>query len=215
MILDNAHLVPKTWADGPLRNCYVFNPAIVLFRGRFILAYRVVTPDGVRRIAICELEAASLQPKSETIVPLSDLIQNGGQWHADPRFCVFGDRLYLHYNDGSRAENQIYLLEIDPGSLAPRGPARPLALEGPHQPIEKNWLLFEHGGDLLAVYRITPHTILHVELDGNGPVRCQRMVETPWNAAPYAERHGEPRGGTPPVAVDGVYYAFFHSSYFC
>ena len=78
MILDNAHLVPKTWADGPLRNCYVFNPAIVLFRGRFILAYRVVTPDGVRRIAICELEAASLQPKSETIVPLSDLIQNGG-----------------------------------------------------------------------------------------------------------------------------------------
>lgn len=107
MILDSAHLVPETWTDGSAESCYVFNPAIVMIHGRFIMAYRVVTADGVRRVAISELDAVSLQPKTETIVPLSDLIQDGGQWCADPRFCTFGERLFIHYNDGWRIPNQI------------------------------------------------------------------------------------------------------------
>jgi hypothetical protein len=213
MILDSARLVPETWIDGPAENCYVFNPAIVMIRGRFIMVYRVVTADGVRRVAIGELDAVSLQPKPETIVPLSDLIQGGGQWRADPRFCTFGERLFIHYNDGWRIPNQIYLLELDPDHLVPRGPARPLVLEGPRSPVEKNWLLFEHDSELLAVYRVAPHTILHVELARGEEVSCRRLVETAWNSAPYAKRYGEPRGGTPPVEVNGIYYSFFHSTY--
>ncbi|HRK69684.1 MAG TPA: hypothetical protein PKY73_19230 [Hyphomonas sp.] len=213
MILDSAHLVPETWTDGSAESCYVFNPAIVMIHGRFIMAYRVVTADGVRRVAISELDAVSLQPKTETIVPLSDLIQDGGQWCADPRFCTFGERLFIHYNDGWRIPNQIYLLELDPDRLIPRGPARPLVLEGPRLPVEKNWLLFQHDGELLAVYRIAPHTILHVELAGGDRVYCRRLVERDWNSAPYAKQYGEPRGGTPPVRIGGIYYSFFHSTY--
>lgn len=213
-ILDSARLMPETWTDRPGERCHVFNPAIVTIRGRLILAYRVVTADGVRRVAVCELDAASLQPKSETIVPLSDLMQDGAQWRADPRFCTFGERLFIHYNDGWRIPNQIYLQELDPDRLVPRGTARPLVLEGPRSPVEKNWLPFEHDGELLAVYRIAPHTILHVELAGAGDeVSCRRLAETAWNSTPYAKRFGEPRGGTPPVEVDGIYYSFFHSAY--
>lgn len=213
IVLDGAALVPPMWADGNPAQCHVFNPAIVRVRGRLVMAYRVVPPGGSRRIAVCELDAASLRPRSETIVPLSDLIQSGGEWHADPRFCVLGERLYLHYNDGGLPGNRIYLLEVDPNSLTPLGPARPLVLDGPRRPVEKNWLLFEHHSGLLAVYSIVPHTVMRIELKESGPVMCRRMMETPWDATTYSRRYGQPRGGTPPVAVDGVYYTFFHSCY--
>lgn len=212
-ILDPVGLMPKAWANAHANECYFFNPAIVQFYDRVILAYRVVPPDGSRRIAICELDTTSLRPRPESIVPLSDLIQGGGTWHADPRFCTYGERLFLHYNDGWRTPNQIYLLELDPDHLVPRGPARPLVMDGLRTPVEKNWLLFEHAGELLAVYCISPHTILRVELAGDGEVSCRRLVETAWNSVPYAKQYGEPRGGTPPVEVDGIYYSFFHSTY--
>ena len=44
-------------------------------------------------------------------------------------------------------------------------------------------MLFEHDGDLLAVYRIAPQTILRVNLAGAGPIDCKPVHESPWASA--------------------------------
>jgi hypothetical protein len=187
----------------------VFNPAIVSFRGERLMAHRVVTPDMRRRIAVCRLdEAWNVRP--ESLVPLSDHLVGGGDWHADPRFCVHGERLFLHFNDGARVPNQISVVELDPDRLLPTGPARPLVLDG-RRAVEKNWLLFDYDDAVFAVYWSSPHVVLRVRLDGHGPVRCEPAFEVRWDASPYAARHGEPRGGTPPVRAGNRYFSFFHS----
>jgi hypothetical protein len=210
---NNHELVPDAWlARYHPADVFVFNPALTCFRDNLIMAYRVVLPDGRRRIAACRLDQR-LNALKETICPLSDMIQDAGDWHADPRFCIYGERLFLHFNNGARNPNQIYLLEIDPDTLNPTGTARELCLEGPRQYIEKNWILFEHDGELYGIYTVAPHTILKFELGNDGPVRCRRVYQTEWDSALYSARYGPLRGGTPPIRIGGEYYAFFHSAY--
>lgn len=70
--------------------------------------------------------------------------------------------------------------------------------------MEKNWLYFFHEGKLNMVYSANPHTV--VEFDGPRFVTQRRTEATlPWS-------HGEIRGGTPPILVNGEYFTFFHSS---
>ncbi|MEZ4836450.1 MAG: hypothetical protein R2873_31400 [Caldilineaceae bacterium] len=96
-------------------------------------------------------------------------------------------------------------------TLEAKSTARPLELDGQRQEIEKNWMLFEHEGDLFAVYRIAPHTILQLDLAGSGSVHCGRRYETAWDVSIYADRYGVPCGGAPPVRRGEQYVSFFHS----
>ncbi len=172
-----------------------------------------MTADGRRRLALCRL-TPTLQVVPGSVVPLSDSIQAGGDWHADARFCTFGGRLFLHYNTGFRPQpNQIYLVEIDPDTLLARGPARELVLTGPRRQVEKNWMLFAHDDDLWAIYSISPHVVLRVELGESGPIICRQVYCQEWNVTPYLKQFGEPRGGAPPVRVGDEYVSFFHSSF--
>ncbi|MBE2240333.1 MAG: hypothetical protein IAE81_21280, partial [Caldilineaceae bacterium] len=79
------------------------------------------------------------------------------------------------------------------------------------QPCEKNWLLFEHDGELFAIYQVDPHIILRVDLAGVGPVRCWPVFRTDWDTTVYTRRYGVLRGGTPPVRVGQHYISIFHS----
>ena len=215
VILDETVLLPRAWEQPGEYSC--FNPALTRFRKRWLLVYRVVTPDAQRRLAICALDPATWQPMPETVLPLSDFIPEAGSWQADPRFCIFGERLLVHFNNGYRRLNQIYLTELDPDTLAPRSSARPLMLEESRQKVEKNWMLFEHAGDLWAVYSIDPHVVLKLELGASGPVCCRRAYLQDWAAdssvAHYRARFGIPRGSAPPVRVGDEYVSIFHSSY--
>lgn len=87
------------------------------------MAYSVVLPDMRRRIALCRLDA-TLQVVKHSHIPLSDVLIDCGNWHADPRFCVYGGRLLLHFNNGfgesGRGTNRIFLVEIDPDTLIPK-----------------------------------------------------------------------------------------------
>lgn len=205
-------LIPAEWSDEAPGHVAVFNPALVRFRERLLMAYRVVGADRRRRIAICALDQHT-QPIAETIVPLSDFICDAGDWHADPRFLVAHDRLFVHFNDNTRQRpNNIYILELDPDTLHPLTAARPLTLLGPRQEIEKNWMLFEHEGDFYAIYSIAPHQVLRVDLRGRGPVHCTPCYTQNWDIGVYSRRYGEPRGGAPPVRDGDVYYSVFHSS---
>ena len=203
-------LLPTAWqlaAGGG--NVYVFNPALIRFDGGLLLAYRVVLGDGRRRLALCRLDD-DFNIVAGSVVPLSDAIVDAGDWHADPRFCVFDGRLLLHFNSGGQAPNQIYLLELDAQSLLPKQAARPLWLKSARQRVEKNWLLFGHEGALYAVYTIAPQVVLRVHLDGDA-VWCEAVAQTPWDDSEYRRRFGALRGGTPPVRVGDHYFAFFHS----
>ena len=210
-------LLPPQWlCTQPSDRFAAYNPAIVRFDGRLLMAYRVDSSRrGAmrRRIGLCQLdEPWQIIPGS--VSPLSDTIHNGGDLHYDPRFLVYRDRLFIHYNNNFQTRpNRIFLVELDPDTLATKAPARPLALDGPRRDIEKNWMLFEHEGELLAVYTIAPHVILRAELTGTGPVVCHPVYQTDWAVSAYTALWGEPCGGAPPVRHDEVYVSFFHSRY--
>lgn len=208
-------LLPTAWLHSqPASQFSVYNPAITRFRGRLLMAYRVDSgrrETMQRRIGLCALdEELVLIPGS--VIPFSDTISGGDPCHYDPRFLVYGDRLFVHYNNNFQTRpNQISLVELNPDTLEAKTSARPLHLDGPRQEIEKNWMLFEHEGELLAVYQIAPHTILRVNLEGNGPIVCQTVHQTGWDVSAYANRFGLPLGGAPPVRQGNLYVSFFHS----
>lgn len=209
IVLPPDRFVPEAWraiaATGPVR---MFNPGLTTFGGRRIMAYRLVLADGRRRLAICALEAAA-GPVPGSVQPLSDHLAEAGPWLADPRFCILGDRLLLHFNTGDRPRpNTIFLVEIDPQSLLPRAAEQPLELEG-RRPVEKNWMLFSPDGHtLLAVYSIRPHVVLRLHLGAGASVPCEMVSRHDWTAP--VSRSSEPRGGTPPIRVGDIYYSFFH-----
>lgn len=211
-VFDDADLLPPTWVNAPMCEYNLFNPAIVRFQDQIIMAYRVVLPDGRRWLALCRLtEAMQVIPGS--VVPFSDSIQQGGQWHADARFVIFRERLFIHYNDGSPKPNHIYLIEVDPERLVARGPARELLLQGERRLVEKNWMLFVHDDELWAIYSICPHIVLKLIHGDDGPVLCRRVYQQDWDATSYVARYGQLRGGTPPVRMDDHYVSFFHSCF--
>lgn len=208
-------LVPAPWRhEEPGENFHAFNPAITRFGERTLMAYRVDSGyrrSMRRRIAVCELDV-DLHPLPGSVVPFSDAIRGGGDFHYDPRFLVFADRLFIHYNNNYQTRpNRIYLVEVEPASLQPQAPARLLQLSGKRREIEKNWMLFEHEGELFAVYQVSPHTILHAELSGDGPIVFQLRHATEWDVASYAGTYGLPCGGSPPIRQGEAYYSFFHS----
>lgn len=208
-------LLPAAWRQAACFDTLaIYNPAIVRFQGRLLMAYRVdfgyEKPFRVAS-AICVLNER-LQVVPGSVVALSDSIACEAANHFDARFLVYQDRLFVHYNNNwDTVPNQIFLVELDPDTLQARSAARPLALAGPRQPIEKNWLLFDHDGELFAIYQVDPHIVLRVDLAGVGPVRCWPVYHTAWDTLAYIQRYGALRGGTPPVRVGDSYISLFHS----
>ncbi|NCC30913.1 MAG: hypothetical protein EOM24_02690 [Chloroflexia bacterium] len=210
-----AELMSATWQRvQPAQEFLIYNPAITRFRNRLLMAYRV--DFGYKKpfrvaTAMCALDER-LQVVPGSVVALSDTIADDTTNHYDPRFLVYQDRLFVHYNnDWNTVPNQIFLVELDPDTLQARSSARLLELQGPRQPCEKNWLLFDHDGELFAIYQVAPHIVLHVDLAGSGPIRCRPVYRTAWDTTAYARRYGALRGGTPPVRVGAHYISIFHS----
>lgn len=213
----NSDLIPSAWLEHwPLDDFYVFNPAIVQFRDRLLMVYRVdrgreKTPQYRVVCAICQLDNR-FRPVPGSVVPLSDTIIDGGVNHYDPRFLIFRNRIFVHYNNNwDSLPNQIFLVELDINTLEAKSRARRLNLIGERQEIEKNWMLFEHDGELYAIYQIEPHIILHLAFDDPGPINCTQVYRHEWRSDAYSAKYGMPRGGTPPVCIGEYYVSFFHS----
>lgn len=73
-------------------------------------------------------------------------------------------------------------------------------------PWEKNWMFFPWGGDLYAVYSVSPHRILRIE--GS---EAELAYES--QTAPAWEPGTELRGGACPVLHQGEWWHFFHSRF--
>ncbi len=132
-----------------------FNLSLIRFAGRWLMAYRVGRVQS--RIALAELDDA-FRPLCETLIELpSHAEARDGQ--EDPRLFLFRGDLWLSYTGLARPRNTIMLARITPDGavlehLVPDFPARQLR--------EKNWVFFESGGELHAVYHGAPHRVLRV-----------------------------------------------------
>lgn len=224
VVFEPEKLLPAAWRDqarlGPVRT---FNPGLLRDpRGDgWLLAYRVVAPDGARRIGICRLNAA-LEIVPDSAVAMSDHVRfRAGAdypavvrgWFADPRLYHFGGRVWIYWNSGwHEPRNHQFLQELDPTTLHPLGAAREMLLRGERQKLEKNWTLF--GGDErsgLAVYSIIPHRVLQFSFEGDGDIPFEEVHRHAWTLPRYPACHGGLRGGAPPVAHDGAWWSFCHS----
>ena len=223
VILETLRLMPEQWIPktmtGPLR---AFNPALLELQDGWLLAYRVVLPEGARRIGLCRLDR-TLSVVAGSALPLTDHVrfrrgtdypEIALRWFADPRLYRFGSRIYLYWNSGwHEPRNHQFLQELDPRTFLPIGTARELQLVGTRRKLEKNWTFFEDigNGRMHAIYSILPHRVLTVDLSGHDDIRCETSSEQEWSLEGYPESHGGLRGGAPPCLWRGEYWVFAHS----
>ncbi|MEX1019250.1 MAG: hypothetical protein WDZ49_06305 [Litorilinea sp.] len=215
IVLDSHALIPPTLLQNHApQDFHIYNPTLARVGARLLMAYRMDWgryPHLQRQIGICELDT-NLRIRPESVQHFSQSICAGGERHYDPRFFQLGARLFLHYNNSYVTRpNQLHMVEVDTDTLRAKAPARPIVMDAPRQEIEKNWMFFEQAGAAWAVYRIQPHTILRVDLQGTGPIVCEVESTTTWDAGEYAARFGPLCGGASPVRHNDTYLAVFHS----
>lgn len=222
IVFDSADLLPDAWrtiaAGGPV---WAFNPGLVREGDGWLLAYRIILADQLRRLAICRLDHdLQVVPGSPSGVSDRLRLPPGDRypdivhrWFADPRLYRWDDRLLLYWNSGWHEPcNHQFLQELDAATWNPLGQPRELVLGGDRRPVEKNWTFFRAAdGGLLCVYSIMPHRVLRASFDVAGEVQCEPLVETDFTAAGYPPSHGGLRGGAPPVWHDGRQWSFAHS----
>lgn len=220
IIFRNEDLLPSEWQQSSGSPVYAFNPTLLADpsrRDEWILAYRVVLPDQMRRIAFCRLN------KDLRIVPGSQQSWSDGistcdssgrplrPWFADPRLYLLQGRIFLYWNSGwHEPENQQYLQEIDPNDFRPIGLPREMRLRGERRKLEKNWMLFECG-HCFAVYTPQPHKILGFSLDGSGAIEFQELSIRAWDNTTFSAEWGELRGGAPPLHFGQSFLSICHA----
>jgi hypothetical protein len=78
----------------------------------------------------------------------------------DPRVFTIGEDIYLTFNSGwlPSGRNDIFVMQIYPTIERPKK----VEFEG-RQDMERNWAFFTEGGEVYAIYRISPLIILRLE----------------------------------------------------
>jgi predicted GH43/DUF377 family glycosyl hydrolase len=182
------------------RSGYAFNAGLIRYQGRLLMCYR----DGWSG-SNCHVAELAEDYTVKSTTPLEDLYHRHGAAYGreDPRLFVYRDRLHVSFTGvmvvrGATTTNQLYARLTDD-----------LAVEevfnlgyDRRREWEKNWQFFEHDGELLCVYSVSPHAVLQVIKDRAFTV-AETGTEFPWAG-------GELRGGCPPVRRGGVYYHWFH-----
>ena len=220
IVFDPKDILPGAWASfmdrGPVR---AFNPGLLRDGDGWILAYRVVGPDSVRRIALCRLGAGfgvvAGSPVAFTdqvrFPPAAGRAERTTGWFADPRLFRAAGRLWIYWNSGWQDPmNHQFVQEIDGSSLRPIGHPRELVLRGSRRALEKNWMFFGENASH-AVHSVCPHRILEASWDAEDRVECSESASTPWNCDSFSRSYGELRGGAPPQRVGESFFSICHA----
>lgn len=193
--------------------CY-FNPTVIDLGGEVHLIVRKNInrgkPSEYNRLVRFTLNPITLEPVSNEIeIELPKV--HPEEHFEDPRAIVQGDKVWLSCSTfvlrASYTHQAFFLMDTSWNCLRRFDPAYGRNFEQPwtNDGHEKNWLWFRHDGLPHAVYATDPHVVVKF----NGSLIPQEVHATkrqiPWKLH-------EPRGGTPPVLVDGLYWSFFHSS---
>ena len=217
-IFSNDELIPFNWRwNAGNGHVWCFNPSLTRLNDRWLMVYRVVLSDQKRRLALCLLDN-DLQVISGSVVGVSDQIEfdtnsnyseHVKNWFADPRIYWLAEKLFVYFNSGWHDPiNHQFIFELDQESLTPVTVARELILRGGRQKIEKNWMLFGNG-PYFAVYSVSPHCVLQLDLPAEGDVWCERVSHLPWTANEHTPV-STLRGGAPPQLLNGHFYSFCH-----
>lgn len=195
-LVDPSRLAPA--ADGRRFNCSILDHG-----GRRLMAYRVGWSP--TRIHVAEL-GADLQPVATTPIDLPHPRCAAGQ--EDPRLFLFGGILHLIFAGlewkGGRLIVSQMVARLGSDLRAERVWEPKLADR--RLPMEKNWMPFESGVDLHAVYTIRPHRVLLLDVAGGTAATAHETPDPPAGIWPGWEL----RGGAAPVRVGDEFYSFFH-----
>ena len=213
IVFESADLIPSQWNDSSHGSVPVrcFNPALVKNGFQWIMAYRFVGPDQIRKIALCRL-TPEFKVIPNSAILFSDLIHvEGRRWFADPRFFYLQGNCFIYWNSGwEDTFNRQFLQQVDLSTMLAVGPAREIKLKSGQNKLEKNWMFFDES-TAHAVYTVSPHCILSVDLSGLGDVMCETKTSHHWDLSAYAQKYGDLRGGCPPQKIGDRYYSLCHS----
>lgn len=176
-----------------------FNPGLIEWRGELLLASR----KGWRGEIWLSRVGDDLQPTETWKLPITH--PNASAGVEDPRLFACRGRLHVAcsgYERGHVTRTSVLLARIHESLRAvervwmPRFSGR--------SPWEKNWQFFEHDGELLCVYLISPHVILRADGDVmRWHAETHHALKLP---------HGPNlRGGAPPVRRSGEFFHWFHT----
>lgn len=192
----------------------IFNPSIVRWHNKFLMAFRIREGKSTQKIGLTWLDD-NFQPGGEAYilkieakeVPLF-MQQKGGPTYQDPRLIVINDQLYIVYSHYQVGKMFVAEMVFKNNTFIAQKPDCLLKFDGAlSTKREKNWVPFEYNDELFLAYSLLPHKILK-------PVRgsdfCQTVTVT---KNEFAWDWGELRGGTPALKIDDDHYlGFFHSS---
>jgi predicted GH43/DUF377 family glycosyl hydrolase len=218
--------------DIPTKNLakgdYHFNGSIFKADGELWMAYRVNKGFTNASIHINRIDD-KYHPIGKSIhLDIPNITKNGTPLYEDPRMFWYRGKLFCAFtflrlernaqNQGLVELGRNFQVErlwffdyqnnhnaaIREGStwLHPNGY---IVKDQPTTVYEKNWQFFSYSGRLFFVYKINNHLVAEANLNtGKVDAEYDSKVRVSW-------KWGEPRGGTPPVLVDGKYWSFFHS----
>lgn len=203
---------PETLVPSPR----AYNPSIIEFDGKIIMAYRAHRLDQGGRCAIvlCELDKNWRASNNQWLdLPLT----SGLDHHEDPRLFLWRKKLCLAYVETQFRQGHPYTCVIKYAVLRRQSLGRKIAWivaetfrpiygnnDGSHR--EKNWTPFVLNDRVHFIYSAQPiHEI--IEVDGARVVTVHKIAIGPkW---PWGPIHG----GSSPIAMpNGDWLTVFHSS---
>jgi hypothetical protein len=181
---------------------YAFNPTVLASGVPPVCLFRTVDGDGRRRVRRCRLEAG-LNATRDAIDWTAEIarLDETIAWVADPKAFTALGRHFVSFNTGhSERPNRLFVVEVDADG---RPVDRPLEARVPDRRlIEKNWGFFGHGGELLALYSLSPLVVLRC-MPRAGVLDCEPVFRHEWNAEPVEGPFGPLHGGPCPVHAAG------------
>jgi len=229
--IDSTELLPAAWCYNPSIIQYKKK---LLFAYRRV--YKIDQNDWkmYSRVCICELDK-SLAPKGKhTELQFKPIFANSLNHQEDPRLFLYKDELYCSYINsthdyGSPSQGLCKLNDkyevvenwfIDYGNNI-NGSVVPIVdticlrpgvfCSAPPSKIsngvEKNWVFFQVGDKLNAIYETNPLQVIEIDLSSSkGKLLSKSSTKLDW-------QWGKLSGGTSPILMNGEYHTFFHSFY--
>lgn len=179
-----------------------FNPAVIEYEGGYLFCWR----DGWKgsNLWACRM-GRDLAPRGEPI-KIDVRHPNASYGREDPQFFLHHGSLHVAFVGVAGRGNHVTKTNVLYARLNPD-----LSVDAIHSPKapgvdprrwEKNWEFFSHGGELYAVYSISPHRVLRVR-GGHAEWVHETVNPMRWEG-------GELRGGASPVLVGDEWWCFHH-----
>ncbi len=190
-----------------------FNPAMVKWKNRTLLSFRVRNEHLIStfEIGLVWLDRDfNIASKPYLLKIIQDKPSPFSQTQ-DPRLITIHDKLYVIFNNfikiGDMSTRRMFVGEVkyENDTFYVKNPISLHPFAGWSSRWEKNWVPFIYHDIMLLAYGLVPHRILQ-------PLITGECVTVASSHSPLDWDWGELRGGTPGVLDGDEYVAFFHSS---